>query len=91
MGANLTKEEKRMALRQCPDCNASISRSAASCPTCGHVPGVIRTRKFFYVVAACSYAAMTLAITNPGDAMFYKVGLFGLLISSIAISLLMVW
>ncbi len=75
-----------MALRQCPDCNASISRSAASCPTCGYVPWVVRLRKVCYSLAAISFAAMTLAISNPGDAMFYKAGVLGLMISGVVLA-----
>lgn len=80
-----------MALRQCPDCNASISRSAASCPTCGYVPRVVRGRKACYALAAISFAVMTLTINNPTDAMFFKVGFAGVMISGVTLSALLAW
>jgi hypothetical protein len=77
-----------MALKQCPDCNTSMSRSAASCPACGYVPWAVRLRKVCFVVAAVSYGMMTLA-TNPADEMFLKLGVAGLMGSGVVLSALL--
>jgi len=31
-----TKEETKMALQKCPECNHNVSTEAESCPQCGH-------------------------------------------------------
>ena len=81
-----------MALRPCPHCKASISRSAASCPSCGYVPWVPRLRKFCFALAAISYGMVTLASTPApaADDPFFKLGVLGLMVSGLVLSAL-VW
>ena len=81
-----------MALRPCPDCKATISRSAASCPSCGYVPWVPRLRKLCFALAAISYGMVTLASTPAptADDMFFKLGVLGLMISGTGLFALLV-
>lgn len=50
-----------MGTRACPDCNATVSNSASSCPVCGYIPWRVRAVRTCYAAIAVSWA---LATTN---------------------------